>query len=82
MTATLIALALKFWPFILAGLGILAAYFKGHSDASKSAAVTQKAKEADAYAQHLKDVEDAAFARDHVDVGGVPVNDPYNRDKS
>lgn len=81
MTATLIALALKFWPFILAGAGIVAAYLKGHADASKSAAVTQKAKEADAYAQHLKDIEAAAYARDHV-APGVPDGDPNNRDKS
>lgn len=48
-------------------------------DARKDERNAQKAKEADAYAKHLKELEDAAVARSRVKPGGVP-NDPYRRD--
>jgi len=80
MTAIALAVLAKFWPVILAAGAVIAAYFKGRSDKGKSAALDQKAKEADAYAKHIKDVEDAAYARDHVS-GGMQ-SDPRNRDNS
>lgn len=38
----------------------------------------QKTREADAYAKHIQDIERAANARP----GGLPDDDPYNRDRS
>lgn len=82
MTALLALLGTALGKYIAIAVAALAAlagaYFKGRSDKGKSAALDQKAKEADAYAKHIKDVEDAAYARDHVD-GRVSV-DPRNRD--
>jgi hypothetical protein len=59
-------------------LAMLGAYVKGRHDKGKSAALDQKAKEADAYAKHIKDVEDAAYARDHI--SDSLSDDPHNRD--
>lgn len=66
---------------ILVGIGavltlIVAAFFKGKS----SERTRQKAKEADSYEKHLKDVADAHNARNSVDPHRLPVDDPYRRD--
>lgn len=65
---------------IIAGiLGALGWGFHQRLSGAKAERNAQKAKEADAYAKHIKDVEDAAYARDHVS-GGVQ-DDPRNRDR-
>jgi hypothetical protein len=83
MTALLALLGTALGKYIAMAAGALVvvagAYLKGRSDKGKSATLDQKAKEADAYAKHIKDVEDAAYARDHVS-GGVQ-DDPRNRDR-
>ncbi|WP_427351172.1 hypothetical protein [Erwinia amylovora] len=55
---------------------IVAAFFKGRSVERTN----QRAKENDAYENHLKDVADAADARNRVDADRVRNNDPYKRD--
>lgn len=64
-------------PYFIAGgmalVAILAAFFKGRSDGRK----LERAKDADAYEQHIKDIERAAGAQPR---GGV-LDDPHNRDR-
>jgi predicted ATPase with chaperone activity len=54
---------------------VVIAFFKGKS----TERTAQKAKEADAYEQHLKDVSGAHDARNAVS-GGLPEHDKYRRD--
>lgn len=49
-------------------------------DARKDERNAQKAKEADAYAKHLKELEDASNARAGVKPGKLPDDDHYRRD--
>jgi hypothetical protein len=83
MTALLALLGTALGKYIAIAVAALVAlagaYFKGRADKGKSAALEQSAKERDAYAKHIKDVEDAAYARDHVS-GGMQ-DDPRNRDR-
>lgn len=58
---------------IVAVLGFLGTLLYG---AKKAGVNQQKAKEADAYEKHLRDIQNAANARP----GGLPDNDPNNRD--
>ncbi|PAQ06785.1 ABC transporter permease [Mesorhizobium temperatum] len=71
-------------PTILAiGAGVIAvagAWFKGRLSGAKAERNAQKAKEADAYAKHLQDIQNAANARSSVDAGRLPDRDPYKRD--
>ncbi|NTS31246.1 hypothetical protein HQ945_08260 [Phyllobacterium sp. BT25] len=66
---------------IIAGIATLiaaigAAYLKGRS----AERTKQKAKEKDAYERHLKDIADAADARNHVQPSDSVQNDKYRRD--
>jgi len=83
MTALLAFLATALGKYVVmavaALVAIAGAYIKGRADKGKSAALDQKAKEADNYAKHIQDVENAAYARDHVDTAGMQ-SDPRNRD--
>jgi len=64
--------------YLLGGavIAALIAFFKGRLDGAKAERNRNRAKEADAYEKHLKDIADAGNARPH----GLPVDDPYNRD--
>lgn len=55
----------------------LATYLKGRNAGSKLERIKQKAKEADAYAKHIEDIERAANAQP----SGRVSDDPYNRDR-
>ncbi len=66
---------------IIAGIAALiaaigAAYLKGRS----AERTKQKAKEKDAYERHLKDIADAADARNRVQPSDSVQNDKYRRD--
>lgn len=81
LVTALLATAAGKW--IVGALAVFAALIasnvSGRLTGAKRERNAQKAKEADAYAKHIKDVEDAAYARDHVS-GGVE-SDPRNRDR-
>lgn len=65
---------------IAAGLATLAGML-GIYRAGRSAERTKnRAKEADAYEQHLREISDAHSARNRVDPDRVPSDDPYRRD--
>lgn len=73
---------LDLWPYLTAlGLSILAVY-KAFTYGKKSANDANRAKEADAYEQDLKELEAANRAGNRVrpDDGGV-LADPRNRDR-
>lgn len=55
----------------------LATYLKGRLAGSRLERTKQKAKEADAYAKHIEDIERAANTRP----SGRVSDDPYNRDR-
>lgn len=59
------------------------AYLKGKSSGKQSERDKQRAKEADAYEQHLRDIEAATAAANRVrpDDGGMQ-HDPNNRDNA
>jgi hypothetical protein len=69
-------------PTILGiGAAIIAALgfgFQQRLAGAKAERNSQKAKEADAYAQHIKEISDAANARP----SGSVLNDPNNRDRA
>lgn len=67
------------WPYIVAAVVALGWGLSQRRAGAKAERNAQKAKEADAYAKHIKDVEDAAYARDHV--SGNVESDPRNRDR-
>lgn len=73
------ALLLHFWPYIVGGITLLFTGWRVASLIKKTGINEQKAKEADSYAKYLKEVEDAALARNRVG-GGLPDHDPYRRD--
>jgi hypothetical protein len=81
MTILLSFLATAAGKLIVGALGvviaILAAWLKGRLSGAKAERNAQKAKEADAYEQHLKDLAAAATARPS---GGLS-DDPNNRDR-
>jgi len=83
MTAILTALAAKASTYLAGAAVIIAAfvatYLYGRS-AGKQSAARQKAKEADAYEQHLKELADAASAGAAVRPGDSLHDDPFNRD--
>lgn len=54
--------------------GLVIAFFRGAESARKA----QKAKERDAYAQHLDEISGAHDARNNA--GSVQPDDPYRRD--
>lgn len=55
----------------------LVAFIKGRLDGARDERNRNRAKDADAYEKHLKDIADAGNARP---TGGVS-DDPYNRDR-
>lgn len=59
---------------------VLAGYAKGHMNGAAAERQKQSAKERDAYAKDLRDLEDAARAGAAIDDSGMQ-HDPYNRDK-
>ncbi|TPN03795.1 hypothetical protein FJ973_29570 [Mesorhizobium sp. B2-1-3] len=76
---TLVAWFLSNPTIIAIGAAIVAAagaWVHGRLSGAKAQANADKAKEADSYAKHIKDISDAANARPS---GGVQ-SDPYNRD--
>jgi len=77
MTAFIVGLLSKFWPYIAIALGGLAWGIKQKRDGRLQERNANRAKEADAYEQHLKELADAADARP---VGSVS-DDPRNRDR-
>lgn len=81
MSALLAMLAGKASTYIAGAVivvvAFLATYFKGWLAGSKIERTKQKAKEADAYAKHIEDIERAANARP----SGRVSDDPYNRDR-
>jgi len=68
--------------YLLGGavIAALIAFFKGRLDGAKAERNRNRAKEADAYEKHLKELEGAAAARNRVQPGRVPDDDPYRRD--
>jgi len=84
MTALLTALAAKASTYLV-GAGIIiaafaATYVKGRLSGASMERIKQKAKEADAYEQHLKELADAASAGAAVRPGDSLHDDPFNRD--
>lgn len=76
----LIAWVLSNPTIIAIGAAIVAAggaWVHGRLSGAKAQANADKAKEADAYAKHLQDIQNAANARP---IGGVQ-SDPNNRDR-
>ena len=69
----------QFLPYIAAGgmalIAVMAAFIKGRSEGRK----LERAKDADAYESHLKDLARAADARNSVPAG-LPEHDPRRRD--
>lgn len=65
------------WALGAAVVAAFGLYWKGRKDGGKSATDKLKAKEADAYEQHLREIADAGNARPS---RSVP-DDPYNRDR-
>lgn len=76
------ALIAAFWPYILAAgtaaIAIFGAFMRRSGKIAERNA--NKAKEADSYAKHLKELEDAAAARARVKPAILPDNDVYRRD--
>lgn len=72
-------------PTVLAiGAGIIAvvgAWFKGRLSGAKAERNAQRAKEADAYEQHLENLANAAAAGNAVHPGDSLQSDPFNRDR-
>ncbi|WP_156460182.1 hypothetical protein [Mesorhizobium sp. Root157] len=60
-------------------IAFLATYLKGRLSGAKLERTKQKAKEADSYEKSLKELADAAIARNSVD-GRMPDSDRYQRD--
>jgi len=81
MTALLTALAAKAGTYLVGAAVVVAAfvatYLRGRSSGKATAETQQKAKEADAYEQHLKELAAAANARP----SGSVSDDPNNRDR-
>lgn len=64
------------WPYILAAIAALGWGFAQRRAGAKAERNAQKAKDADAYEEHLKDLAAAATARP----SGSLSDDPNNRD--
>ena len=79
MTTILLGLVAQFWPVIVGALGFLGAMFFARRSGVKSERDRNKAEKADAYEKHLKEIADAADARNSVSPHGLP-GDPYRRD--
>lgn len=77
MTALLSLLAAKATPYIIGGGAIVAVWLFTIIKAVSAGKSIQKAKEADAYESHLKDIADASVARP----SGSLSDDPNNRDR-
>lgn len=78
MTTILLSLLGQFWPIILAALGFVGALLYGRRTGAQAERNRTRAKEADAYEKHLKDIADAADARNSVSPDSMP-DDPYRR---
>lgn len=66
-------------PVLIGAGGIILAIWSNRAGV-KSERNRTRAKEADAYEKHLKEIADAADARNSVRVDRVPEHDPYRRD--
>lgn len=80
MTAFLLGLLPTIWPYLVAGIGGLAALFFARRSGVKAERNARRAKDADAYEKHLKEIADAADARNSISVDRLPERDPYRRD--
>ena len=80
MTALLLGLRSQYLvPIILGGAALVGMFFARRSGV-KSERNRNRAKEADAYEKSLKEIADAADARNSVRADSVPEHDPYRRD--
>jgi hypothetical protein len=80
MSIILTTLALA-WPYIAGALGVIAVIFQQRRAGAKAERAKQRAKEADAYEEHLRDIANAANAGNRVDPHGMS-DDKYNRDRN
>jgi hypothetical protein len=82
--SAIIAFLLSNPTIIAIGGGVIAALgwgFQQRLAGAKAERNAQKAKEADAYEQHLKDLGNAAAAGNAVHAGDSLQHDPFNRDR-
>lgn len=80
MTAFLLGLLPTIWPYILGAIGLAGSLLWAQRSGVKAERNRNRAKEADAYEKHLKEIADAADARNSVRPDRVPEHDPYRRD--
>jgi hypothetical protein len=73
------ALLLQFCPYILGAVAAVFGAWKIRQSGVNAERNKQRAKEADSYEKSLKELADAAVARNSVD-SRVPDHDPYRRD--
>lgn len=66
---------------VVAGLGMLGISFASAKVARRAERNANRAKDADAYEQHLKELADAANAGNRVRPSDGLSDDPYNRDR-
>lgn len=85
MLALVTAIISQIAPYAIAAGGALIAAivwgFHQRLAGAKAERNAQKAKEADAYEQHLKDLSNAAAAGNAVHPGDSLHDDPFNRDR-
>lgn len=84
MSAILSLIPGEVWAALGAAVAVLAAYWRAYASGKKAGKNEAKAKEADAYEQHLKDIDRAANARADADrrnaSGGLHDDDGHRRD--
>lgn len=78
MSTIFLGLLSQFWPVILGAIGFAGALLYGRRSGAQAERNRTRAREADAYEKHLKDIADAADARNSVSPDSMP-DDPYRR---